>query len=272
MAREQHAPARFDVREPALQPANGVALYAQLAELFRYNIVSHKWPGGQRLNNFEELAAQYSVARITVRQAVALLVQEGLLSTQRGRGTFVLSAAAELPPAADGGGSTDEKLEMEILFSARSTRLPPEFLGELEAFDAYRELTKLHRLNGAPFAMVRSYVAEHIYQRFARGAVGREKLLRLTLKHAGRAAEHMRQRMTIELADLVLSQHLGCGVGAPVAKIARQTFGATRRLSYTGIAWYRGDAFEMDMTLPRALIQDSSPALIAPASRSTGDK
>jgi DNA-binding GntR family transcriptional regulator len=78
----------------------------------------------------------------------------------------------------------------------------------------------------------------------------------------------MRQRTTIELADLVLAQHLGCGVGSPVAKIARQTYGASKRVSYTGIAWYRGDAFEMDMTLPRALIRDSSPALIAPAARS----
>jgi GntR family transcriptional regulator len=263
MAREQHAPARFDVREPALQPSSGVALYAQLAELFRYNIVSRKWPEGTRLPSFEDLAAQYSVARITVRQAVALLVQEGLMSTQRGRGTFVLNERTQQAPAQAG----DEQLDIEVLYSARTTQLPAEFQGDLDAFEGYRELTKLHRLNGAAFAMVRVYVAEHIYRRFARRAVEREKLLRLTLKHAGRAAEHMRQRMTIELADLVLAKHLDCSVGAPVAKIARQTFGSDRRLSYTGIAWYRGDAFEMNITLPRALIQVSSPALIAPALR-----
>lgn len=263
MAREQHAPSRFDVREPALQPASGVALYAQLAELFRYNIASGKWPDGFRLANFDDLAAQYKVARITVRQAVALLVQEGLMSTQRGRGTFVLPARKPATVRAD-----DEQLDMQVLYSARTLQLPPEFQGDFEVFESYRELTKLHRLNGAAFAMVRAYVAEHIYQRFARGAIERDKLLRLTLKHAGRAAEHMRQRMTIELADLVLAEHLSCSVGAPVAKIARQTFGSARRLSYTGIAWYRGDAFEMDITLPRALIQVSSPALIAPALRS----
>ena len=80
--------------------------------------------------------------------------------------------------------------------------------------------------------------------------------------------EQMHQRMTIELADLVVSQHLRCAVGAPVAKILRQTYGADRRLSYAGISWYRGDAFEMDITLPRALVEDSSPALIAPKMRS----
>src|SRR5262245_34257587 len=90
MAHEQHAPARFAPPSAGLDPASGVALYVQLAQLFRYNIASGKWPGGQRLSNFETLAAQYKVARITVRQAVARLVQDGLLSTQRGRGTFVL--------------------------------------------------------------------------------------------------------------------------------------------------------------------------------------
>jgi GntR family transcriptional regulator len=78
----------------------------------------------------------------------------------------------------------------------------------------------------------------------------------------------MHQRMTIELADMVVAQHLRCAVGSPVAKISRQRYGADRKLSYAGLARYRGDAFEMDMTLPRALVQESSPALIAPGLRS----
>src|SRR4051812_37804116 len=93
MALEQHAKARFALPKHKLDPSSGVALYAQLAELFRYNISSGKWRSGQRLDNFEALAAQYKVARITVRQAVARLVQDKLLTTQRGRGTFVRAAS-----------------------------------------------------------------------------------------------------------------------------------------------------------------------------------
>ena len=44
MSHEQHAPARFAVQQPGLDPGNGVALYAQLAELWRYNISSGRWP------------------------------------------------------------------------------------------------------------------------------------------------------------------------------------------------------------------------------------
>jgi GntR family transcriptional regulator len=271
VAHEQHAPTRFGVPEPGLDPGNGVALYAQLAELWRYNISSRKWPSGHRLANFETLAAQYRVARITVRQAVARLVQEGLLSTQRGRGTFVLALPEPLAnrPARLGATTTwPEQLEIEILYNERATELPSEFRGEFRAFGSYRELTKIHRVAGAPFAMVRIFVAADIYRRFPKRAIETKKLLRLTFQHGGRAVEHMHQRMTIELADLVVSRHLRCAVGSPVAKILRQTYGAERKLSYAGISWYRGDAFEMDITLPRSLVEDSSPALIAPALRS----
>lgn len=271
MPREQHAPARFAVHQPGLDPGNGVALYAQLAELWRYNISSGRWPSGQRLDNFETLAETYNVARITVRQAVARLVQEGLLSTQRGRGTFVLAShegvANQLPRV--GAASWPDGLEIEILYNQRSETLPGEFRGAFEGFGSYREITKVHRVQGAAFAMVRAFVAETIYKHFPRRAFERKKLLQLTFQHGGSAVEHMHQRMTIELADIVVSQHLGCAVGAPVAKILRQTYGADRRLSYAGLSWYRGDAFEMDITLPRALVEESSTALIAPGMRSS---
>jgi len=269
MAHEQHAPARFAVPEPGLDPSNGIALYVQLADLWRYNIVSHKWPGGHRLDNFDLLAAEYKVARITVRQAVARLVQEGLLSTQRGRGTYVLPRAegSSAEPPRISASSWPERLEIELLFNEPASDVPAEFRGAFEVFSAYREITKLHHLNGVPFAMVRVFVAEPIYRRFPRRAIESQKLLRLTLKHGKRAAEQMHQRMTIELADIVVAQHLHCGIGSPVAKILRQTYGTDRRLSYAGLAWYRGDAFEMDITLPRALVEDSSPALIAPGAR-----
>ena len=270
MSNEQHAPLRFSVHEPGLDPGNGVALYAQLAELWRYNISSGRWPGGQRLDNFETLAEQYNVARITVRQAVARLVQEGLLSTQRGRGTFVLASregiANQLPRV--GAAHWPDGLAIEVLYNQRSEALPREFRGTFQGFSSYREITKVHRLEGTAFAMVRVFVATPIYRRFPKHAIERKKLLQLTFEHGGSAVEHMHQRMTIELADLVVSQQLGCAVGAPIAKMLRQTYGADRRLSYAGLAWYRGDAFEMDITLPRALVEETSSALIAPGLRS----
>ena len=63
--------------------------YLQLAELVRQRVAKGHWPPGSMLPSIEHLMQEFDVARVTVRQAIALLAEEGLLSPQRGRGTFV---------------------------------------------------------------------------------------------------------------------------------------------------------------------------------------
>ena len=270
MAHEQNAADRFG--PPAgLDASKGIALYVQLADLFRHNVLAGTWPGGHRLDSFETLAAHYGVARITVRQAVARLVQEGLLSSQRGRGTVVLepaksAAAARVPIKSN----WPDGFKIDFIYKGRAAQLPAEFQGGFKAFGSYVEVTKIHTVHGVPFAMVRIYVAEEVFKRFPRRAIEKSKILRLVFAHGQASAAYMRQRMTVEPSDIVLSQHLQYAVGSPVAKVLRQIHGDDQRLSYAGISWYRGDSFEMDMTLPRALIEDSTPALIAPAMRGAG--
>ena len=67
--------------------------YAQLADLLRQRIARGVWPPGTQLPSLEALMQEFDVARVTVRQAIDLLAREGLVSPQRGRGTFVTGAA-----------------------------------------------------------------------------------------------------------------------------------------------------------------------------------
>ncbi|MFL5627710.1 MAG: GntR family transcriptional regulator [Ktedonobacteraceae bacterium] len=61
----------------------------QLMTYFRERILDGRLPVGTRLPNDGELAAEYQISRDTVRQALALLVNEGLIERVQGRGTFV---------------------------------------------------------------------------------------------------------------------------------------------------------------------------------------
>src|SRR5690242_11908209 len=63
--------------------------YAQLADVFRQRIARNVWPPGTKLPTLEALMGEFGVARVTVRQAMELLAREGLVSPERGRGTFV---------------------------------------------------------------------------------------------------------------------------------------------------------------------------------------
>jgi GntR family transcriptional regulator len=260
MAYEHHASQRFNTLPAVLDPANGVPLYVQLADIFRYQVLSGAWPVGYQLENSERLGEHYSVARITVRQAIARLVQEGMLHAQRGKGTTVIAYAKQEPGIAD-------QLSFRYIYNGTANALPPEFRGDFLAFERYVELTKINEVNDQAVAMIRIFVAESVHKVLPRRAMDKEKVLDLVLEHAPKLAKHMRHRITVEPADIVVAQHLHCTVGAPVAKIIRQVYGADRRLSYAGISWHRGDTFEMDMTLPSALIKQTSPAIVAPGVR-----
>ena len=67
--------------------------YAQLADRLRTEIQNGVYTGGQRPPSENELASATGYSRQTVRQAMALLENEGLTSRVQGSGTYVRSAA-----------------------------------------------------------------------------------------------------------------------------------------------------------------------------------
>ncbi len=64
-------------------------LYRQLANLLENAIRGGELKPGDRLDSEGVLAARYAVSRITLRQAVELLVNKQLLVRKQGKGTFV---------------------------------------------------------------------------------------------------------------------------------------------------------------------------------------
>jgi GntR family transcriptional regulator len=63
--------------------------YVQQAELIRQRVAKGHCPAGSLLSCIEPLMTEFDVARVTVRQALALLADENILSPQVGRGTCI---------------------------------------------------------------------------------------------------------------------------------------------------------------------------------------
>jgi GntR family transcriptional regulator len=72
-----------------LSDENPLPYYQQLYTILRDEIVSGRWKPGDMMPSETEMIEQFDVSRITVRQALELLVEEGLIYRRRGRGTFV---------------------------------------------------------------------------------------------------------------------------------------------------------------------------------------
>ncbi|MGV8854245.1 MAG: phosphonate metabolism transcriptional regulator PhnF [Devosia sp.] len=70
----------------------GVALWRRITDAIRLDIIGGKLASGDRLPTEAVLAERFSANRHTVRRALAVLAEEGVVGAEQGRGTFVRSA------------------------------------------------------------------------------------------------------------------------------------------------------------------------------------
>jgi GntR family transcriptional regulator len=66
-----------------------VPRYFQLKEIMREKIRSGEWKPGDLIPSERELGEKYGISRMTARQAITDLVNEGLFYREQGKGTFV---------------------------------------------------------------------------------------------------------------------------------------------------------------------------------------
>jgi GntR family phosphonate transport system transcriptional regulator len=76
---------------------SALPLYIQIANALRQNIQQGVYRAGDRLPSQQQLGVYFGVNRHTVRQAVDILKEEGLLRVDKGLGVFVAEPAINYP-------------------------------------------------------------------------------------------------------------------------------------------------------------------------------
>ncbi|MFU2163303.1 GntR family transcriptional regulator [Streptococcus pluranimalium] len=72
-----------------------IPAYIRIHDNIKKSIDEGRWKIGQRLPSERDLADSFEVSRMTLRQAVTLLVEEGILERRVGSGTFVASSRVQ---------------------------------------------------------------------------------------------------------------------------------------------------------------------------------
>lgn len=80
-----------------LDRGSGIAVWRQIAEWIRTEAAAGRFTPGTRLPPEMELATRFGVNRHTVRRAIAVLTNEGLLRADQGRGTFIAGRPLSYP-------------------------------------------------------------------------------------------------------------------------------------------------------------------------------
>lgn len=182
------------------------------------------------------LAERWGVARMTVRSAIAVLVREGRLRAEQGRGTFVqpppISLRVRLGSFAAEIGRAHLQPETRTLSVARDAA-PPTAVRRHFGLRAGAATVRIERLrlgDGAPLALERAWLAV---------SVGRELLhspaptsLYAWLDERGLLPDAGDESVTAALPEESEARHLAIAPTAPVIRLTRRSKARGRPVEY----------------------------------------
>lgn len=196
--------------------------YRAIADELRERIESGELGAGSLLPSESRLSATHGVSRVTVRKALELLRDEGLIDARQGFGWFV----ATPPVRQELGrlGTIEEQLtslgvesERRIV-GFRFTTAPPRVRRVLAA-DTVLEVRRVNLADGQPFARVTVWCPEDLGATLSRAEVERSPFYELVDVPIGGAT----QTIGAAAAAPEDAELLAVPVGSPVLRVERIT-------------------------------------------------
>lgn len=238
---------------PKLLEDGPIPKYVQLADIMRHRIKRGVWPVGHVLPSIDQIMEEFSVARVTVRQATQLLAKDGLLSPQRGRGTFVLPESGRDRRLLV-RTTLDDLVEMyrgdkpDLSNIVESQENPHLSESDGKPAPDYFHMRRTHARDGEPYCVVSIFIDERIYK-LAPNRFRTEVVIPVLVSLPGVEITKARQTLNIGAADIEVARDLRIAVNTPVAEIRRVFTGPDGTVMYIGEAIYRGDYIHLEVDL-----------------------
>jgi GntR family transcriptional regulator len=241
----------------ALRPLRGGAaapLWLQLKHALR-DLIAFDLRPGDRLPAEMAIAAHYGVSRVTVRQAVEALADEGLVLRRRGVGAFAAPPRLGAAEAGDflGGGYDAAPADQIALLLAEPAAAPDWIAARLQTPPAAPlwKLRTLWRPDGAAAATRTAFAPRRAAPDLPDGRDLRQPLHRILERDFGCAAETAEETIEHIGADAARAALLGVRPGASLMLVERLVRDRTGRPLMLSRTYFRADRFRFTRTLRR---------------------
>ena len=239
-------------RTPVDFSRSNVSRYLQLATLFRRRIEQGVWQRGQQIPTVDELAAECSVARATVRQALDILERESLIRRYRAKGTFVLRQPQEqlwleVPTNWSGLLLSPTGVSIELLSfgeEGRPVNLQHQIGHLAENYLCWR---RRHSRGGSPYYFGTAYIDERLSTSIPKEVLASHTTLRILKDLPDLHLKEVHQTITIGTADVETADLLQIPINAPIAYCYRTAIDVDDRIVFVGDGVYRGDVIRLDI-------------------------
>ncbi|MCX7685787.1 MAG: GntR family transcriptional regulator [Acetobacteraceae bacterium] len=234
-----------------LRGGSATPLWLQLKHALR-DLVTFDLSPGDRIPTEAELCAHYGLSRITVRQAVTALVDEGLLHRQQGRGTFVRARRREPPPAAHFLDTPFDTSGQVVLHAAETAPAPGWVATRLgiAAGAAVHKLRRVLQREGRPRAFRTHFIPAALAPDLRSADLTRPPHRLLEEVFGLRAAE-AEEQVEIIAADAFRARLLGLRRHAPLVLVERVAFDASGQGLECARTYWRSEEFSLSRILRR---------------------
>jgi GntR family transcriptional regulator len=232
-----------------------VPLHTQIQALLRERILSEQMKADQAVPSERELAEELKVSRMTVRQALTVLREEGLIYQKRGKGTFVSSLKMDIHTR-NLDGFSDEMKRRGMTPKSRILQLGRENPAseilerlQLEPGSQVFCLKRLRLADGEPMSLETTYLPASPFPELDQFDFEKESLYQILEQKYDVKMYSAAEDLEAAVADRAISQQLEVKTNSPLLIVYRTVFAeGNLAIEYTK-SIYRADRYRASFFL-----------------------
>lgn len=234
-----------------LDREGSIPLYVQLTNILRDKIEHREWAPNQKISSENDLNRIYGVSRMTARQVLSQLVNDGLLFRVQGKGTFVApQKIGTRSPAYKGFREQLEQMGYETTTTlvgmdlVVADGLISRNLG-LQPGEKVFVLQRLRHIDGEPISLHVSHIPERLAPGLDRYDTLKQQLCVVLEENYNLRIGHVTETLESTSASAQEAKLLGVSRRAPLLLLEQISDTAGVRFEHTKIV-FRGDKIRLE--------------------------
>jgi GntR family transcriptional regulator len=236
-----------------------IPVYYQIKQTIKTWILNKEFGAGEKLPSESKLIDKFNASRITIRQAIAQLIQEGFLVSRRGAGTFVTTNSELINSmSVETTGFMDDLFLTQIsnvqtkFVEIKKTLLPKHVGEKLRLNDSeIVEIKRVRLLNGKPFTYSVNYLPLTIGLKINEKDLHNKLLVEILEKDFDIRFEEGIQTVKASFADEEVAKQLEIAQGSPILFVERIMYSLQHKPVELFQSSYRGELFEFIVRFKR---------------------